>query len=159
MGTAKFTAPIPQNPVADNKTVIEFYIKQNHLKIIGGSITAKTPTAMLATTYITAVTAEPPFINSAVSRENVEKVVKPPHIPTFKKSSNFGSIFSFFETAKAIQPIANAPAIFIKKVLIGNDVGFLIGIKPIRYLKTAPINPPKPTTKQFNIIINPLYKN
>lgn len=99
MGTAKFTAPIPQNPVADNKTVIEFYIKQNHLKIIGGSITAKTPTAMLATTYITAVTAEPPFINSAVSRENVEKVVKPPHIPTFKKA-----VISIYQYLRKVLP-------------------------------------------------------
>lgn len=54
-------------------------------------------------------------MSSAVSRENVEKVVKPPHIPTFKKSNNLGSIFSFFDAAKAIHPIANAPIIFMKK--------------------------------------------
>lgn len=46
---------------------------------------------------MTAVKTEPPFISSAVSRENVEKVVKPPHIPTLKKSNNLGSIFSFFD--------------------------------------------------------------
>lgn len=66
--------------------------------------------------YIKAIAIEPLFINSAVSRENVEKVVNPPHIPTFKKSSNLGSMFSFFDAAKAIQPIANAPATFIIKV-------------------------------------------
>lgn len=47
------------------------------------------PTTTLAITYITAVKTESPFISSAVSRENVEKVVKPPHIPTFKKSNNY----------------------------------------------------------------------
>ena len=104
---------------------------------------------------MTAVKTEPPFISSAVSRENVEKVVKPPHIPTLKQSNNLGSIFSFFDTAKAIHPIANAPIIFIIKVLIGNDSGFLIGIKLIKYLNTAPINPPKPTNKQFNIFSTP----
>lgn len=103
-----------------------------------------------------AVAAKPPFISSAVSRENVEKVVNPPHIPTFKKSSNLGSMFSFFDAAKAMQPIANAPTILMIKVLIGNDSGFLIGIKLIKYLKIVPMNPPKPTIKQFNIIFNPL---
>lgn len=133
----------------DNKTflaVIFHYFNTND-----GSITAKTPITILAITYIIAITTEPLFINSAVSRENVEKVVKPPHIPTFKKSNNLGSMFSFFDVAKAKHPIANAPIIFMIKVLIGNDSGFLIGIKLIKYLNTAPINPPKPTAKQFII--------
>lgn len=39
-GYCKITAPIPQNPVADNKIVIK-YLKQNYLKINSESITVK----------------------------------------------------------------------------------------------------------------------
>ena len=40
----------------------------------------------------------------------------------------------------------------IINVFVGNEAGFFIGKRLIKYLKTAPINPPIPTKMQFIII-------
>ena len=87
----------------------------------------------------------------SVSKAKVEKVVKTPHNPVFIKSTVFGEIELFFTARTAINPITKQPIRFITRVFIGKVNGSLSGIRPIRYLKHAPIPPPKATTKQFNI--------
>ena len=42
------------------------------------------PTTILSIAYKNATPVCPPFFRSVVSSANVEKVVKPPHNPTFK---------------------------------------------------------------------------
>ena len=50
-------------------------------------------------------------------------------------------------------PIMSAPSMFIINVFIGNESGFFIGMRPIKYLKTAPIKPPSPTITQFSSVL------
>lgn len=94
----------------------------------------------------------PALIKSAVSSAKVENVVNPPHRPTLRKSSICGLISTFLETETAIAPITMQPMIFIINVLIGKRVVSLTGIRPIKYLKTDPTNPPAPTASIFNIL-------
>ena len=88
--------------------------------MIWGSIAAIIPAATLTTMYITAVNIEPDLINPAVSNEKVENVVKPPHIPTFRKSMSLESRLLFFAAHRAISPIASEPTTFISSVMKGN---------------------------------------
>ena len=83
--------------------------------------------------------------------KKVENVVKPPQIPTFKNRISLWSRFAYFETARAIQPIASAPTTLTINVASGKPSGFFSGSSPTRYLKTAPTKPPKPTKRQFSI--------
>ena len=62
------------------------------LRVIATVFVICVHTVALATTYTKAVKNAPDFISSPVSSENVEKVVKPPQIPTFKKSISLGLI-------------------------------------------------------------------
>lgn len=87
----------------------------------------------------------------SVSKAKVEKVVKPPHNPVLIKSTSLGDSELFFNARDATSPITKQPKRFITKVFTGKINGSLRGIRPIKYLKLAPIPPPKATTKQFNI--------
>ena len=49
-------------------------------------------------------------------------------------------------------PIMSAPSMFIINVFIGNESGFFIGMRLIKYHKTPPIKPPSPTITQFSIL-------
>ena len=93
----------------------------------------------------------PVFIRVSVSSAKVEKVVKPPHKPVFIKSTVFGESELFLTARAAIRPITKHPRRFITRVFTGKANGSLSGIRPIRYLRQAPIPPPKATIKQFNI--------
>lgn len=55
--------------------------------------------------------------SSAVSSENVENVVKPPQMPTFKNKISRESRFEFFAARQAMTPIASEPKTLIKKYL------------------------------------------
>ncbi len=88
----------------------------------------------------------PSFIKSVVSNAKEENVVKPPHIPTFRNNTVLGFRKSVFIANAVTIPIRKEPTIFIISVLIGNTHPSFNGIIPIKYLQTAPINPPVPTT-------------
>ncbi len=94
----------------------------------------------------------PLLIKSPVSNAKEEKVVKPPHIPTFINKIILG-FNEFLWTASATMiPMIKEPMIFTISVFIGKSHLSFIGIKPIKYRQTAPINHPIPTTKQSIII-------
>ena len=99
---------------------------------------------------------QPFLISLNVSKENVEKVVKPPHIPVLKNNSHVSLASAFLEKIAMTTPIKNAPAIFIIKVFTGNSELPFIGIMPTKYRKMLPIKPPIPTAMQFNIVFPPL---
>ncbi len=61
--------------------------------------TAATPIIILSSTYVTAVAIAPDFIKSAVSKEKVEKVVNPSHIPVFRNNLILGSKSKFLNVA------------------------------------------------------------
>ena len=88
----------------------------------------------------------------SVSKAKVEKVVNPPHKPVFIKRTVFGESELFFTASAAIRPITKQPRRFITRVFTGKVNGSLRGIRPVRYLRQAPIPPPNATTKQFNIL-------
>ena len=90
--------------------------------------------------------------SAAVSSENVENVVKPPQMPTFKNKISRESRFEFFAARQAMTPIASEPKTLIKKVFIGKPEGFFIGIRPTKYLRIEPTKPPSPTKIQLSII-------
>src|SRR5699024_10461669 len=100
----------------------------------------------------------PPLIRSPVSRAKDENVVNPPQIPTFRNRTALGFSALFFSASAAIIPITKEPAILIRNVFTGKAPPSFRGISPIRYLQTAPINPPAPTTIQ-SIIITPSFNN
>lgn len=52
----------------------------------------------------------------SVSKAKVEKVVKSPHNPVFKKSTVFGESDEFFTAKDAIRPIKKQPDRFITRV-------------------------------------------
>ena len=56
----------------------------------------------------------------AVSREKVEKVVKPPKSPVVRKGSQNGAAASYLVAHCVIAPISTAPRIFMIKVPSGN---------------------------------------
>ena len=88
------------------------------------------------------------FSNSLyASRENVEKVVKPPHTPVFQKSTVLGDTSAFLSVNPTTKPIRIAPSILVTNVNMGNCV--LTGIKLIAYLATAPSAPPNATAIKF----------
>ena len=62
----------------------------------------------------------PSFIRSAVSNAKEEKVVKPPHIPTFRNNTVLESTESVFIANATTIPIRKEPAIFIINVFMGN---------------------------------------
>ena len=93
----------------------------------------------------------PVLMSVSVSKAKGEKVVKPPHKPVYIKSTVFGESELFFTARAAISPITKQPRRFITRVFTGKVNGSLRGIRPIRYLRQAPIPPPNATTKQFNI--------
>lgn len=99
----------------------------------------------LARAYPPAVMYLPDSNSLNVSNENVEKVVKPPHIPTLKNSSQLLESL-LFETIPAIKPIAKEPIRFMINVITGKSV--LTVIRLNAYLKTAPIAPPIATIKK-----------
>ena len=53
------------------------------------------------------------------SRENVEKVVKPPHTPVFKNKVHFWGKEGFAEASPVTKPITSAPRKLVHKVRIG----------------------------------------
>ena len=87
----------------------------------------------------------PLFIKSADSNVKEENVVKPPHIPTFRNNTILGFRKSVSDAKATTIPIIKDPTIFIINVLIGNAHPSFNGIIPIKYLQTAPTNPPAPT--------------
>lgn len=101
----------------------------------------------------------PSFHKSLVSSAKDENVVNPPHIPTFKNKTILGLNELFFAANAAIIPIIKHPRTFIMKVLIGNILPSFRGISPIKYLHTAPINPPMPTIIHSIIKYYPTVSN
>ena len=82
---------------------------------------------------------EPASIRSNSSSENVEKVVKPPHIPTFRNTSRRVSTAPACALAlTAISPMQKAPIALIIIVVSGKPFSGRSGIRPIRYLAIAP---------------------
>ena len=79
-----------------------------------------------------------------ISREKVEKVVKPPHSPVLKSKFKLSSV-----NVELIIPINKEPMKFINKVKIGNSMFTLMGIWLNKYLNPDPINPPHPTIKKL----------
>ena len=80
---------------------------------------AKTPPMQrtrLAATYIPNISALPLCKSPRASSENVENVVNPPHMPTFRNSSQgpFGS--PYYSAACTIIPIITAPMTFTASV-------------------------------------------
>lgn len=86
-------------------------------------------------------------ISSNASRENVEKVVNPPHTPVFQNSKVFGDVFSLSLNAPTINPISTAPKILVIKVNTGKSD--LDGIRLMAYRHIEPIAPPSATNKKF----------
>ena len=81
------------------------------------------------------------FSNKAIaSRENVEKVVNPPHTPVFQNRSALGDFSLNTPTTK---PMAIAPIKFVISVRNGKSV--LTGVRLIAYLRTEPSAPPSAT--------------
>ena len=108
--------------------------------------TASIPSRVLEQTCITAVAQAPASISLKVSKEKVEKVVNPPQMPTFKKSTALWS--RSFPAAAAIQPIAKAPRMFMIKVFSGKEPSTDKGSLLIMKRHTDPIKPPRPTIRQ-----------
>jgi hypothetical protein len=79
------------------------------------------------------------------SKENVEKVVKPPHTPVFQNSAVLLEIEDLAPIIPTTKPISIAPIIFVNNVSIGNSV--LIGNRLIKYRPVAPKAPPSATHK------------
>ena len=71
---------------------------------------APTPTRMLNNIQRKATFGCPLFIRVADSKAKVEKVVNPPQIPVFKKSTSFGFGIDPFEASMATKAIAIQPA-------------------------------------------------
>lgn len=84
-------------------------------------------------------------MSSLVSNANEENVVNPPQNPTFKNNIIFGFIELCFAARAAIIPIKKEPIRFIRNVFIGKADPSFNGMVPMKYLLTAPINPPIPT--------------
>ena len=78
-----------------------------------------------------------------VSRAKLEKVVKPPQIPTLRKRSNVGC--SAGEILDVIRTISRQPSKLTLKVDQGKPDGDFRGIKLNRKRRVAPIKPPQPT--------------
>ncbi len=85
-----------------------------------------------------------------LSKLNVENVVKPPQRPTRSNKESCSLSIVPFRTSAAMNARQNEPATLIANVAIGNVESD--GIKPHRYRKTEPTNPPAPTAKQFTSI-------
>ena len=83
---------------------------------------------------------------SYASKENVENVVNPPHIPVFVNSIKLGGILSLALTIPTINPIATAPVRFVIRVNTGNML--FTGSKLIAYRPMAPKAPPNATHKK-----------
>ena len=83
----------------------------------------------------------------------VEKVVKPPQIPTFRNRTYRGLRLLDFNVSAVIIPMKKLPSKLIAKVFIGNKHCSLTGINPIRYRKTEPNAPPSATDKHSSIFL------
>ncbi len=73
------------------------------------------PTAMLKNIYKVAIPGCPFFRRLALSSANVEKVVKPPQIPTFRKRNIRGFKLLDFNARAVTRPITKQPRTFIAK--------------------------------------------
>ena len=93
----------------------------------------------------------PVFKRVSVSKAKVEKVVNPPHNPVLINRTVRGESDVVFAAMAAISPITKQPRRFINSVFTGKVKDSFNGMSPIKYLRQAPIPPPKATTKQFNI--------
>ncbi len=90
------------------------------------------PIAMLRNIYKAAIPGCPFFRRLELSSANVENVVKPPQIPTFKNNTRRGLRLLGLKLKAAISPMIKQPRTFIAKVFIGNRVCSLRGSNPIR---------------------------
>ena len=90
------------------------------------------PIAMLRNIYKAAIPGCPFFRRLELSSANVENVVKPPQIPTFKNKTRRGLRLLDFKLRAAINPMTKHPRTLIAKVFTGNRVCSLRGINPIR---------------------------
>ncbi len=89
------------------------------------------------------------------SRENAEKVVKPPSIPTNKKFFNCGEKSSKFLIIKKYKiPAIKEPIMLTVNVPTGNlpieiakILQYLVKNSVVKWRKIEPIAPPKPTNK------------
>lgn len=74
-----------------------------------------------------------PFCKSpAVSKAKVEKVVKPPQIPTLSIRISCGGMDLFLAARAVIRLIKKAPKILIKNVFTGKPLSVFKGINPMR---------------------------
>ena len=91
------------------------------------------------------------FKRFELSRAKVEKVVKPPQIPTFRNKIRRGFMLLDLRLKAVINPMMKHPRTFMAKVLAGKRYFSLRGINPMRYLKTEPTAPPSATARQSSI--------
>lgn len=87
---------------------------------------------MLRNIYKAAIPVCPFFKRFELSRAKVEKVVKPPQIPTFMKRTSFGFRLLDFNVRAVTSPITKHPITFIANVFIGKRNCSLTGINPMR---------------------------
>ena len=100
----------------------------------------------LNTTFQIASEYHPPIINSMVSRENVENVVKPPSKPT--KNINRHNSFSATRSIRAMDrhQMMNEPNTLTARIPYGNpDPSKVCNPCTIANLSTAPTAPPTAT--------------
>ena len=81
-------------------------------------------------------------------------MVKPPHIPVLRKRIMRGLSPAFFAAAAVMIPIINAPSTFIISVFTGKTPERSSGMSDMAYRAAAPINPPAPTARKFNIFVS-----
>ena len=115
--------------------------------------TARTPQTRLRMTYSIAIPVLPFSSSPSVSRAKEENVVKPPQMPTFKKSTTLG-FKAFFAAKAATRPITKHPMTLIRNVFIGSPFSGLTGSNVIRYLQIAPRAPPSPTIITFKFSLH-----
>lgn len=118
---------------------------------------ADIPTAILKMIYEAAVIYEPFSISPLVSRAKDENVVKPPQMPTLRKSTSLGDAENCFNASAATRPIRKLPNTFTINVFIGNPSLLSIGSLPIKNQHTAPIAPPAATIRQ-SVIPTPTHQ-
>jgi hypothetical protein len=92
-----------------------------------------------------------------VSREKVEKVVKPPQIPIVRKASKFGFIGTIFIENSVMIPMIKDPTKLMISVEMGKADEAVKKARPTRYLQIEPINPPNPIKIHFIINLSILY--
>lgn len=107
--------------------------------------TANTPNKTLAQTYTKDCKDSPLNAKLKVSKEKVEKVVKPPQNPTIKREFSFGDIIPFLFNHPDNNPKIKHPKIFIVKVAKGNGVFHITRKRRLtKNRQQVPMKPPAP---------------